>query len=121
MQRGALLLLWFAAAVSAGCHPGPVFNPGAYEKVGGTIAGIVTAADATTTLTGRRVTAIEAATRSTYETTTAANGGYTLKVPTGTYHLDVELHAGELVRLRPDDVHITNGDLDAHRDFIITA
>jgi hypothetical protein len=67
------------------------------------------------------VTAVEATSGSHYDATTAANGGYTIKVPEGTYRIDVELHDGESLAKRPDETHVNNGDLDPGRDFIITA
>lgn len=118
-MRQAALLLCFAASLM-GCHPGPVIDLGEKQPpVGGTIAGIVATVDSTIRVIGRTVTAVDAANGMTYHTTTAANGGYTLKVPKGTYHIDIELHPGELLQKRPDDTHIDNGDLDPHRDFVI--
>jgi len=121
MRIGALLLCCVALA-SAACHPGPVINAGAKQpSVGGTIAGVVTTVDPLVPLPGRKVTATETTTGSRYDTTTAANGGYTIKVPEGRYHLDVELRAGEAVAKRPDDTRVGNSDLDPRRDFVISA
>ena len=121
MRVGALLLCCVALA-SAACHPGPVVNAGAKQpSVGGTIAGVVTTADPLVALPGRKVTAIETTSGSRYDTTTANNGGYTIQVPEGRYHLDVELRAGEMLAKRPDDTRINNGDLDPRRDFVISA
>jgi hypothetical protein len=108
-------------AVSVGCHPfrGPVIG-GTEQKVGGTIAGIVSASDGTTALTSRKVTAINTATQARYDATTAANGGYTIKVPEGTYRIEVELRPGESLSKQPGETHITNGDLDPKRDFVVT-
>src|SRR5207302_1150662 len=93
MRFGALLLCCVALA-SAACHPGPVINAGAKQPpVGGTIAGVVTTTDPLIAVPGRKVTATETTTGSRYDTTTAANGGYTIKVPEGRYRLDVELRA----------------------------
>jgi len=55
-----------------------------------------------------------------YEATTGVDGGYTVQVPKGTYHIEVALKAGESCRKRPSDTHINTGDLDLHRDFVIT-
>ena len=121
MRIGALLLCC-VALVSAACHPGPVINAGAKQPpVGGTIAGVVTTADPLVALPGRKVTATETTTGSRYDTTTASNGGYTIKVPEGRYHLDVELRAGETLAKRPDDTRVGNSDLDPRRDFVISA
>jgi len=107
--------------LSLGCHPGPVVDTGPKPPaVGGTIAGIVST-ETNTAVTGRRVTAIESTTGTRYEATTGANGGYTIKVPEGTYRLEVELRSGEKLAKKPDDTQINNGDLDPGRDFTITA
>jgi len=66
------------------------------------------------------VTAIEVASGSRFDATTAGNGGYTIKVPQGTYRLEIELHGSESLAKRPDQTKINNGDLDPHRDFVIT-
>ena len=122
MRFGVLLLCCLALMSAAACHPGPVINAGAKQPpVGGTIAGVVTTADPLVAVPGRKVTAIETTTGSRYETTTAVNGGYTIKVPEGRYHLDVELRPGETLAKRPDDTRVGNSDLDPRRDFMISA
>jgi len=114
-------LLLACALSSAACHPGPVLNTGAKQpSVGGTIAGIVTTADPSVAVPGRKVTATETATGSRYDTTTATNGGYTIKVPEGTYRIEVELRAGEALAKQPDRTHVNNSDLDPGRNFVIT-
>jgi hypothetical protein len=114
------LLLCCAALLAGGCHPGPVIDAGAKQPpVGGTIAGIVTTTDRLVAVPGRKVTVVETANGTRLETTTAENGGYTIKVPGGTYRIDVELRAGESIVKRPDDTRVTNGDLDSGRDFVI--
>jgi hypothetical protein len=85
---------------------------------GGTISGIVRAS-ADTPLPGRKVTVINAESGAKLETSTAANGGYTIKVPRGHYRLEVELRPNESLTTKPDDVHITASDLDAGRNFVI--
>jgi hypothetical protein len=88
--------------------------------VGGTIAGSVRSSGDANPLSGRKVTAIDNATGGRYETTTGANGGYTLKVPSGTYRLEVELRAGEAFETRPDATDVGVGDIDSARDFVVT-
>ena len=74
----------------------------------------------TTPLSGRKITAVNEATGSRYETSTAGNGEYTLKVPSGTYRLDVELRQGESLEARPDATTSVNvGDVDASRNFVV--
>ena len=114
---GCLLLIG-----SIACHMNkPVVDPTPSASVGGTIAGIVTAGDRSVAVIGRKVTATEITKGALYESTTAANGGYTIKVPEGTYRIDVELRASEGLAKKPEQTHINNGDLDSGRDFVITA
>lgn len=115
-------VLVLALLLSAGCHPGPVIDTGPEPPgVGGTIAGMVRASDGTTPLSARRVTAINSATGARFDVSTATNGGYTLKVPTGTYRLEVELRGGESINTQPDPTEVNTGDLDADRNFVIAA
>jgi hypothetical protein len=113
-------VLALAVGLSSACHPGPVIDTTPKRSVGGTIAGIVTTADSTVAVPGRKVTAIEVGTGSKYEATTGVNGGYTIKVPEGTYRIEIELRGPETLAKRPDQTRINSGDLDPHRDFVIT-
>jgi hypothetical protein len=110
-----------AAALLAlvACHPGPVVTTDPKLPVGGTIAGIVSS-QSKTAVVGRKVTVINTATGSKYEATTGANGGYTIKVPEGTYKIEVELNAGETITKQPGETKINKSDLDPRRDFIIS-
>ena len=119
-MRDLPLVLALIVGLSAACHPGPIIDTAPQASVGGTIAGIVTTTDSAVAVPGRKVTVIEVATGSRYEATTAVNGGYTIKVPEGTYRIEVELHAGEALAKKPDQTRINNGDLDPGRDFVIT-
>jgi hypothetical protein len=119
MRLSPFVLLCILAA-SAACHPGPVINNGPRPDVGGTIAGIVRTSDSTVAVPGRKITAVDVTTGSRYDTTTAENGGYTIKVPQGTYRLELELRASETLGKKPENTHINNGDLDPGRDFVIT-
>jgi hypothetical protein len=111
------LALGFAAAA---CHPGPIIDPGHKQSVGGTISGVVTTTDSMIAVVDRAVTITETKSGAHYQTTVAANGGYTIQVPEGTYHIEVELRGDETLKTRPGDTHINNGDLDPHRNFVIT-
>jgi len=117
--EAATISLLLAASIA--CHPfrGPVIG-GTEQRVGGTIAGIVSASGGSTAVPSRKVTAINTATQARYDTTTAANGGYTIKVPEGTYRIEIELRPGETLSKQPGETHINNGDLDPHRDFVVT-
>ena len=115
--------LWAAGATLSlliACAPrGPVIDTGNRpEGVGGTIAGTVRAGD--TPLSGRRVVAVNEATGTRFEVSTAINGGYTIKVPAGMYRLEVELRAGESVQTQPPPTEVNVGDLDPDRNFVVT-
>jgi hypothetical protein len=123
MKLAPALLVGFAA-LSGACgsglaRPGPVVNTQP-AQVGGTIAGIAKTADSSVAVPGRKVTAIEVKTGARHETTTAANGGYTIQVPSGTYRIEIELRPGETLAKRPEETHVGNADLDTTRDFVIT-
>jgi hypothetical protein len=114
------IVLGVALLTSLACHPGPVVDTGPKPTgVGGTVAGIVST-DKNAAVAGRKVTAIDTAGKR-YEATTGVNGGFTIKVPEGTYRLEVELRPGEKVTKQPAETKITKGDLDTKRDFVITA
>jgi hypothetical protein len=119
-MRYAPLVLALIVGLSVACHPGPIIDTTPQRSVGGTIAGIVTTTDSTVAVPGRKVTAIEVSSGSQYDATTGANGGYTIKVPEGTYRIEIELRAGEALAKRPDQTHVNNSDLDPGRDFVIT-
>jgi hypothetical protein len=107
----------------AGCGAtGPAYDPGPRPDVGGSISGrVITAGDAAA-LGGRKVTAINVATGMRYDVSTATNGGYTVRVPAGTYRVEVELRAGERLAAQPETtIEIDRGDLDGARNFEITA
>jgi hypothetical protein len=107
----------FGAACS---HPGaPVIKTSAVA-VDGTIAGLVHATNDTVALSGRSVAAVNVNTGQRFETTTGLNGGYTMKVPDGTYRLEVELRDGESLAKQPDTTHVKIGDLDTGRNFEVT-
>src|SRR5262245_9790204 len=118
MMTIARAVLACVVLAAAGCHPGPVLAPGAKMAVGGTIAGIVTNASKTA-VPDRKVTATNVATGARFEATTGANGGYTIKVPEGTYKLEVQLLANEVVAKQPAETHVNKSDLDPKRDFTI--
>jgi hypothetical protein len=105
---------------SVACHPGPVIGTSAKPPaVGGTIAGIVSTT-ANSPIAGRKVTAIDTQSGARFDATTGTNGGYTIKVPVGTYRLEVELQPGEAVAKQPGETHINKSDLDPQRHFMIT-
>jgi hypothetical protein len=107
--------------LAAACAPrGPVIGTTAVPDVGGTIAGAVRGSGGATPLPGRKVTVINEASGARFETSTGANGGYTVKVPAGNYRLEVELREGEAVEEQPPATEVNVGDLDPDRDFVLT-
>lgn len=115
----AVLSLALLTLSTAACHLGAVINAEP-QKVGGTIAGIIRATDGSMAPTTRKITIVNTKTGEKFEGTTGPNGGYTIKVPEGTYHIDVEVRDGEMVSKKPGDTQINSGDLDSGRDFEIT-
>jgi len=109
------LLSVTVVAVTA-CHPGPVLTP--KLPADGTIAGIVTTVG-NIAVPDRKVTAIHVSTGARYEAITAVNGGYTIRVPEGTYRLEVELQRGEGLAEQPAETKVDKSDLDERRDFTI--
>jgi hypothetical protein len=118
-MRYAPFTLALLIGLTAACHPGPVVETKP-NAAGGTIAGMVSTADSTVAVPGRKVTAIEVSKGTRFDTTTGTNGGYTIKVPEGTYRLEIELRPTETLAKRPDETQVNNGDLDPGRDFVIT-
>ena len=120
-MRGVMGLAVIVALSGSSCMPrGPIVDTGSKPaNVTGTISGTVRAASGTMSLAGRKVTVIDLSSGQRFETSTAANGGYTIKVPVGKYKLEVELREGESLAEQPGETEISASDLDADRDFII--
>jgi hypothetical protein len=108
--------------IVAACAPrGPIVDTGPKPPgVGGTISGTVRAAGDGAPVSARKVTAINVDTGARAETSTATNGGYTLKVPVGKYRLEIELRAGESLAEQPSVTEVNASDLDTDRDFVIS-
>lgn len=117
LPRAVLIAL--LGGVLACHHPGPIAG-GTPLPVGGTIAGIVAATGGTTGLPGRKVTAIEVSSNRRYDATTGPDGGYTIKVPEGTYRIELELRPGEILQKHPEQTHVSRSDLDSGRDFVVS-
>jgi len=114
------LVLALILTSSVACHPGQPLAGGVKQPVGGTVSGVVQAGDTSVPVVGRKVTLTEISTNAHYDTTTAANGGYTIQVPPGTYRIELELRPGEELAKHPAETHINISDLDAGRDFVVT-
>jgi hypothetical protein len=107
--------------LGSGCaarHGGPVLGGSTTPERTGTVSGTVRAADGSP-LSGRRVSAIDMATETHYDATTAASGGFTIRVPSGKYRLEVELRGGDVIATQPAQTVVNVGDLDAQLDFVI--
>jgi len=86
----------------------------------GTIAGSVSEADVSLPVMNRRVIVTDVRSAAKYQVTTALNGGYTVQLPKGTYRIELALESGESYLTRPSDTRVNKGDLELHRDFVIT-
>jgi hypothetical protein len=105
---------------SLACHPTrPVIDPGPRPDVSGSISGMASANDGTA-LSARRVVAVNMETGARVETSTAPTGGYTMRVPPGTYRLELEMQAREALVTLLDPTEVDPGDLDAGRNFVVT-
>jgi hypothetical protein len=115
----SLLLIVFLIA----CAPrGPVVGSASRPAgIGGTISGTVRLAPDGPAVQGRKVTAVNIADGQRIDTSTAVNGGYTMKVPVGRYRLEVELRPGETLTEQPGELEISASDMDASRNFVIAA
>ena len=108
-----------AVLFSLACHPNrPVVDPGAAPIVDGTISGTVTASGGAP-VGGRKVTAVHTGSGAKVETSTTTTGGYTMRVPPGTYRLELEMRGGETLAVSPEPTEVDPGDLDAGRDFTV--
>jgi hypothetical protein len=115
LLAAAVLLMSISCA-----QRGPIFGAGDKPlNVGGTIAGAVLAGDGRTPLPSRKVAAINTMNGARFEASTASNGGYTIKVPVGTYRLEVETRPNETVVTQPEPTQVNPSDLDANRDFVL--
>ena len=125
--RRSLLTLFLccsclSAAVTAGCaaaHGDPLLGGEKPPEQTGTLSGVVRAEASNVPLSARRITITNLDNGETHETSTAANGGYTIKLPMGRYRVSVQLNANELVKSGPDELVINRSDVDSGRDFII--
>jgi hypothetical protein len=102
----------------SGCHPHTTIVSISSAAIGGTIAGIVTG-PADVTLADRTVTVVNVETGEQYQTATGQTGGYSLRVPAGTYRLMVQLRPGErFAEMEPAILHSTS-DGEIHKDVTV--
>jgi hypothetical protein len=99
----------------SGCHPNAELVSISSAAIGGTIAGVVTGpADAT--LADRTVTISNVETGERYETATGEHGGYSLRVPTGRYRLEVQLRPGEQLAEKDPVILFNSGGREITKD-----
>jgi|KBSMisStaDraftv2_1062788.scaffolds.fasta_scaffold108250_2 hypothetical protein len=84
----------------------------------GTIGGIVSSVKGDR-VAERGVHAIQSGTSQRFSAVTNVTGGFSIKVPPGDYHLEVDLLPGEKVVKEPGTVHINKSDLDANLEIVI--
>jgi len=113
-----VVLMMLSGGCIAARHGRPIIGGSTVPNPTGTISGDVRST-AGTPLEGRRVSAIDMSTEMHYDVTTSRGGGYTIKVPTGRYRLEVELRGGEQLAKQPGQTNINIGDVDEELDFVI--
>ena len=119
-QRLTLRLFALPAALTAGlltgsgCHPTVTNVSISSAAIGGTIAGVITGPD-DATLADRTVNVVNVDTGEQYQTATGQKGGYSLRVPPGTYRLEVQLRPGEQLKHAPT-ILLSVGGRDFHKD-----
>ena len=122
-QRLTVRLFVLPAALAAGlltgsgCHPTVTIVSISSAAIGGTIAGVVTGPD-DATLADRTVNVVNVETGERYQTATGQKGGYSLRVPPGTYRLEVQLHAGEQLKKAPPILKSVGGG-ELHKDVTV--
>ncbi len=112
--RAVIVVLLMLGSGCAARHGGLVLGGSTTPERTGTVRAV----DGSP-LGGRWVSAIDMATEAHYDATTAASGGYTIKVPAGKYRLEVDLRGGDVIARQPAQTDVNAGDLDAQLDFVI--
>ena len=84
----------------------------------GTIGGILSAVGGDR-LANRGVHAVQAGTSQRFSAVTNVTGGFSIKVPPGEYHLEVDLQPGEHIVKDPGRIHINKSDLDANLEIVV--
>jgi len=121
MTLRAPALMVVLLMLGSGCgarHGRPIIGGSTTPEQSGTVSGVVRSSTGSP-IGGRRVSAINMVTETHYDATTAASGGYTIKVPAGKYRLEVELLGGDVIATQPAQMDVNVGDLDAQLDFVI--
>jgi hypothetical protein len=110
-QRLALhALLATSVLAGTGCHPTTTVVTTTSAAIGGTIAGVVHG-PVDDALGDRDVSIVNIETGERYQTTTGPNGGYSMRVPPGSYRLEVQLRQREKLSADSPTILIS-GDAD---------
>jgi hypothetical protein len=118
-RPGAVLAALVLLSLGA-CRTGqPLLDSTGKDKTTpGTIAGVVHAVGGDP-LPGRHVSAVRVGTSEKYSALTGVTGGFSIPVPPGKYHLEVELREGETVVREPGVIDINKSDLDANLEIVV--
>jgi Carboxypeptidase regulatory-like domain len=104
----------------AGCHPKPTIVSISSAAVGGTIAGVVYG-PTDRSLSDRTITVVNVDTGERFQTATGENGGYSVRVPPGTYRVEVQLRDGEKLAEENATILLKNSDREVGRNVDINA
>jgi hypothetical protein len=89
------------------------------QSGGGTVTGMVLAADSKLPLGDRIVEAVNVAAQTRHTALTTNAGGYTLKLPPGRYRFDVRLEPGEVLAKQPPEMVVEVGEIETRVDFAV--
>jgi hypothetical protein len=114
-RASAIVVLLACTAVTGACrHAVMVADAGPKPPPAeGTISGLLQTPGNGAAVVGRKVTVINNADGRRYEVSTNNTGGFTVKVPAGTYRIEVEQQPGEVVTGAPTAQHVGASDIDA--------
>lgn len=108
------------ALLASSCHPTPTIVKTSSAAVGGTIAGVMTGPP-DSAISNRTISIVNLETGQRYETKTGQGGGYSMRVPAGTYRLTVELRNGEKLGQEETSLVLKNGDGEVGKTSDATA
>jgi carboxypeptidase family protein len=116
LRAVAVFVLTVLVVTGSGCsHPVMVADAGSKPpEPAGTISGHLQTPGGGAAVVGRLVTAVNNATGQRFQVRTGNTGGFTLKVPPGSYRVEVELQDGEGVTGAPTDQRVGASDVDAN-------
>jgi hypothetical protein len=119
MNRLGTLFAVVVLLAAPACRMGqPIIDRDRDPTTPGTIAGILSVSGGDP-VPGRRVHAVNNATAQRYSAVTNVTGGFSIPVPPGKYHLEVDLLEGERIIRDPGVIDINRSDLDANKDIVI--